>query len=191
MKKIFFYAIGVLAVLVIALAFRGGNNAPQVFDSENSTGTESESAAQDLKIGGKIGDLAPDFALKDYEGNKVKLSDFKGEKGVFLNFWATWCPFCVNELPLMGNIQEKHKGQYVTLAVNRAENRELAKDFSDKLGVTGKMIFLLDPGDLQYFKYGGFAMPFSIFIDKNGVIKDLKFGPLTEQELENKVQKII
>lgn len=139
----------------------------------------------------QAGTIAPDFKLADYTGKPVSLSDFKGQKGVFVNFWASWCPFCVEEMPIMAKVGEKYAGQYETIAINRGEDLSTAKEFSDQVGVTDKMIILLDKKDSVYKQYGGFAMPYSLFIDKNGVIQDIKIGPLTEQELEQKIQKII
>ncbi len=159
-------------------------------NSKESADLDQTSDSQ-LKIGTKIGNIAPNFQLTDYTGKTVSLSDFKGQKGVFVNFWASWCPFCVDEMPLMARVQEKYAAQYETIAVNRGESLETANEFSDKVGVTNKMILLLDKKDSIYKEYGGFAMPYSLFIDKNGVIRDIKLGPLTEQELEGKVQKIL
>lgn len=142
-------------------------------------------------VGTRIGNLAPDFELTDYNGNKVKLSDFKGKSPVFLNFWASWCPFCVDEMPLMAKVQKEFGNQYVTLAVNRGEDQATGQKFTDTLGVSSEFILLNDEPDSTYPKYNGFSMPYSIFIDKNGVINELKLGPLTEQELRAKLEKII
>ena len=57
-----------------------------------------------------VGDIAPDFVLTDTEGNKHKLSDYKG-KGVFLNFWATYCEPCKDEMPDMNNQYKVYKDQ--------------------------------------------------------------------------------
>lgn len=160
-----------------------------VFNQINDSGEVKTGLS--VQTGTKIGDIAPDFQLVDYEGKVVALSDFKGQKGVFLNFWASWCPFCVEEMPLMAEVQERHPGQYETIAVNRGESLAAAREFSDKVGVTGRMTLLLDREDGLYQRYGGFAMPYSLFIDKDGVIRDVKLGPLTEEELERKVEKII
>lgn len=181
MKKLFIVLIIIAAgisILIFGLNDRDNNTQDHMNNSKPQTGT-------------KIGNIAPDFKLADYTGKSVSLSDFKGQKGVFVNFWASWCPFCVEEMPLMARVQEKYPGQYETVAINRGENLATAKEFSDKVGVTNKMILLLDEKDSIYKQYGGFAMPYSLFIDKDGVIQDIKLGPLTEQELKQKIQKIL
>lgn len=144
----------------------------------------------ELKVGTKIGNLAPDFELVDYNGRKISLGDFRGQP-VFLNFWASWCPFCLDEMPLMADVQEEFGDKFVTIGVNRGENLETSRDFSDRVGVTGRFILLLDEKDKLFREYGGFAMPYSIFIDADGVIRDIKLGPLMRRELISKLNTII
>lgn len=54
----------------------------------------------------EVGYLAPDFALPDLDGNTVRLSDFRGKKGVFINFWANWFPPCRLEMPTMEQVYQ-------------------------------------------------------------------------------------
>ena len=178
MNKLIILAIIIVGVAVSFLVLRNGS--PETV----------ETADGELRVGTRIGNLAPDFELSDYDGRTVALSDFRGQKPAFVNFWASWCPFCVEEMPLMADIQERHGKQYVTVAVNRGESLEAAKEFSDKIGVTGRMILLLDRQDSVYGRFNGFGMPYSVFIDKDGVIRDIKIGPLTEEELEGKLSKL-
>lgn len=133
--------------------------------------------------------LAPDFVLKDYLEKEVKLSDFRG-KAVIVNSWASWCPFCVDELPDFVELQEEFGDTVVVIAVNRGEGFETAKAFLDKVGTTGKMIFLSDPSDSFYSSIGGFSMPETIFIDRDGFIKDHKRGPMKIEEMRRRVQQI-
>lgn len=131
----------------------------------------------------------PSFALEDYEGNIVRSTDFT-DKPLVLNAWAGWCPFCVQELPDFAKAQEEFKDQVVIVAINRAEKAGVAKSFTDGLKVTDKLIFLLDPDDSFYRSIGGFSMPETLFIDKSGNIVEHKRGPLTQDEIRAKVQKI-
>lgn len=178
MRKIIIPAIVVGAIVLVIFGLRNGQPSGP-----------SEKSEQKTEV--KIGSLAPDFETQTYEGETVRLSDFRGQKAVFLNFWASWCPFCIDEMPLMADIQEEFNNQYVTLAVNRGESLKTAKKFSDQVGVTERLLVTLDSDDDIYGRYGGFAMPYSLFIDKNGVIQDIKLGPLTKDELREKIQKIL
>lgn len=132
---------------------------------------------------------APEFILQDYLGREVKLSDFRG-KPLLVNAWAAWCPFCVDELPDFAAIQEEFKDRIIVVAINRAEPLKTAKFFSDKVGVTGRLILLLDPSDSFYQSLGGFSMPETIFVDKEGKIVFHKRGPMSLEEMRRRVQDL-
>ena len=129
---------------------------------------------------------APDFRLKDYNGNYNSLSDFKG-KALVINSWAAWCPFCVDELPDFAIAQEEFKDKVIIIAIDRAESLSIAKKFTDKYKVTEKLVFLMDPGDSFYRSIGGFTMPETIFVDKNGNIRDHKRGIMDLNEIRQKI----
>ena len=136
------------------------------------------------------GRLAPDLFFQDYEGREVKLSDFRGKPAI-INAWAAWCPFCVDELPDFAKVQEEFKDKLVVMAIDRAESLETAKQFSDKVGVTGRLILLLDPTDSFYQSIGGFSMPETIFVDKDGFIRDHKRGPMKLEEIRRRAQDLL
>lgn len=133
---------------------------------------------------------APSLLLKDYDGQEINLSDFRG-KNAIINSWAGWCPFCVDELPDFAAIQKEFKDQVVVVAVNRAEPLETAKFFSDKVGVTGRLVLLLDPSDSFYQAIGGFSMPETIFTDKDGFIRFHKRGPMKLEELKRRMEELL
>ncbi len=131
---------------------------------------------------------APDLVLTDYQGNEMRLSDFLG-KPVVVNAWASWCPFCVDELPDFARVQEEYKDKLVVIAIDRGETLATAQAFSDKVGVTGKLTFLLDPSDSFYKSIGGFSMPETIFVDKDGFIKYHKRGPMKLEEMRRRTSQ--
>ncbi|MBI5620927.1 DUF3179 domain-containing protein [Candidatus Gottesmanbacteria bacterium] len=135
-------------------------------------------------------DKAPGFNLKDYNGNTVNLADFQG-RPVVINSWAAWCPFCRKELVDFAAAQKEFGDQVVIIAIDRAESLETANKYSDELGVTNDLVFLLDPSDSFYQSIGGFSMPETIFVDKNGAIVDHKRGPMDSNEIRERVKKII
>jgi thiol-disulfide isomerase/thioredoxin len=116
---------------------------------------------------------------------------YKG-KPIIANSWATWCPFCINELPDFAAIKKEVKSDLVVLAINRKESFQQAKKFTDKLGVTEDFVYLLDPDDLFYKKkLGGLAMPETLFIDREGNIVFHKRGVMPIEEIRQRVQEII
>ncbi len=120
-------------------------------------------------------DLALDFTLPDLEGHKVSLSDYKG-KIVFLNFWATWCPPCRQEMPSMQTLYEKLKGEdFEMLAVSIDKpGKSVVKPFVEKRGYTFKT--LLDPKGKVASQYRIVSIPTTFIIDKDGKIIDKVIG---------------
>jgi len=133
---------------------------------------------------------APNFSLKDYNGNTVSLADFQ-DMPLVINTWAAWCPFCVKELPVFAAAQKEFQDQVVVIAIDRAESLNTAKKFSDKVGVTNELILLLDPSDSFYKSIAGFSMPETIFVDKDGNIQHHKRGAMDLDELRQKIQNLL
>lgn len=177
--------IGVVAALVIGI---GGFFLLRGFNSSTQTPFQRKQEGQF-----EIGKRAPDFALKDFEGKEVRLSDFYGKKAVVLDFWAAWCPFCVDEMPVLQKAQEQYQDQLVMIGVHRTdsgESIETGKKFADEQGVK----YLLVQGTSEVYRAstrGVQGMPVAVFIDKNGVVQDIKIGPKTEEEIKEKVGKLI
>lgn len=141
------------------------------------------------------GERLPDVALADYEGATVRLADFAGQPLV-VNSWAAWCPFCGQELADFAAVQkelsrDEEGSSVVFVAVNRAEPREVAQGFTDQLGISQDLVFLLDPSDSFYQAMGGFSMPETLFVDKDGNIIEHKRGPMDRQEILERVRKIL
>jgi len=135
-------------------------------------------------------DAMPSFSLQDYDGNIVSSERLGGEVLV-VNSWAVWCPFCKNELPDFAKLQEEFGDAISVIAIDRAESLELAKEFTDGIEVTDKMMFLLDPKDSFYRSIGGFSMPETIFVDEDRNIRLHKRGPMDFDEMKKHVEDII
>lgn len=128
-------------------------------------------------------------ALTDYRGAAVSLADFK-DKPLVVNAWAAWCPFCKQELPDFAVLQNEFPG-IVVIAIDRAESLDIAQTYTDGLGISDKMIFLMDPGDDFYKNIGGFSMPETVFIDVHGTIVFHKRGPMTLDDMRKAVKKYL
>lgn len=130
-----------------------------------------------------------DLSFQDYSGKTLKLSDFRG-RPLVINSWAAWCPFCVKELPDFVRAQEEFGDKVMIIAIDRAESLETAKEFSDRMGVTGRITIWLDAGDSFYTSIGGFSMPETIFVNAEGMIVDHKRGPMTVEEMRSRIKKL-
>lgn len=139
----------------------------------------------------KVGEAAPDFELRTLDGNKAKLSDYKG-KIVILNFWATWCPPCQAEMPHMQSFYEQNHNKGIEIvAVNlTSSDRGLdkVKEFVNKHHLTFPI--LLDEEGTVENMYDTIAIPTTYIIDQEGFITEKITGPVNEERLENLVKDI-
>lgn len=137
----------------------------------------------------KIGDAAPDFALAQVGGDSVQLSKLRG-KIVFVNFWATWCDPCREEMPDIQKVYQKYKNQdVVVLAVNVRESADAAKSYFKTNGLS--MPVLLDltgevPGGYRVTGY-----PESYLIDKQGNVGECNIGPFNFAVMEQKLKAVL
>ena len=118
---------------------------------------------------------APDFTLANPDGKKLSLKDYRG-KLVFLNFWATWCEFCREEMPAMERLYREFKNQgFEVLAVNVKDKRSYALAFVKKLKLTYPI--MVDPEGEIGLLYGAFGMPTTYLIDEKGMVLARLWGP--------------
>jgi thiol-disulfide isomerase/thioredoxin len=120
---------------------------------------------------------APELAFQDTHGHMHRLSDYRG-KVVLLNFWATWCPPCVHEMPSMDRLQKSlGKEDFAIMAVNMAEEPETVRTFL-KRDVKVSFPVLLDSKGLALKDYDVFVYPTSYIIDKQGRIRSAMYGAI-------------
>lgn len=120
------------------------------------------------------GKPAPNFTLEDLNGNKVSLSDFKG-KVVLLNFWSMFCGPCREEIPSMKRLYQEFKNDgLVVVAVNWGDNKEAVEKFVKIIKLT--FVVLVDPEGETVEKYPSQYIPYSIVIDRGGIVRDIVIG---------------
>ncbi|MCY8936810.1 thiol-disulfide oxidoreductase ResA [Peribacillus frigoritolerans] len=134
------------------------------------------------------GSDAPNFVLTDMEGKEHKLSDYKG-KGVFLNFWGTYCKPCEYEMPYMENQYKSFKDQGVEiLAVNVGESDYAVDNFITKHDLTFPV--MIDKGREVENAYRVDILPVSFLVDKEGKVIDIITGALTEESIQKHMERI-
>lgn len=137
----------------------------------------------------QVGDDAPDFALVDMNGEKHQLSDYKG-KGVFLNFWGTWCKPCEREFPLMDKQYQVYKDQGLEiLAVNIGESDFAVQKFIDRKGLTFPVLIDDKKSVIETYKIN--PLPTTLLINPNGKIEKVITGEMSEEMIKDYMEQII
>jgi peroxiredoxin len=138
-----------------------------------------------------MGEPAPNFTLTNLAGQPVALFDYRG-KIVLVNFWATWCPSCLSELPDYEQLYQQHggpRGDFVILGVNLQEGQGQVEDYATGLGLTFPV--LLDTaGSVTTRQYQVTGMPASLIIDRQGLIFYRHIGPMSVETLQAKLAEL-
>ncbi|GAA0858427.1 MULTISPECIES: TlpA family protein disulfide reductase [Clostridium] len=135
-----------------------------------------------------------DFKVYNKKGEAIKLSDYKGKKGVVVNFWASWCPPCKAEMPYFNEATKKYKDKDVEiLMVNitdgMRETEAKALDYIESKGYNMNVMFDKDLSAASAYEVE--ALPRTIFIDKEGNIINNYTGLISEEILDNNIKNII
>ncbi|WP_226579023.1 TlpA family protein disulfide reductase [Halobacillus litoralis] len=184
MKKwLAFLFLGALLVFSLTSAWSDkkeekveGQQTPEAQAEQDGAGMKAPNAPEGLKVGQE----APDFTLETLQGETVKLSDFKGKK-VFLNYWASWCPPCRDEMPEMQRFHEEFEDEVVILAVNGTGSEDNLNDVKDFVIEGGFSFTVLLDQELEINQlYQIISIPTTYFIGTDGVIQEQRIvGPMT------------
>ncbi|MCA1832786.1 MAG: TlpA family protein disulfide reductase [Actinomycetota bacterium] len=141
----------------------------------------------------QVGDRLPDCTFRTLDGSSLKLADLKGTP-VLLNFWASWCPNCVQELPALEKTSALYAGRVRFIGADllglEGETESSAKAFAGRFHLSYTSIL-----DRKGLLYGHFSPrlfpPTTIFADAQGVIRFRKFGPMTEREIHDNIARYL
>lgn len=122
----------------------------------------------------KVGAKAPDFTLPAFAGGELSLEQYRGQ-GVLINFWATWCEPCINELPLLDEAHGSMDGVQI-IAVNLGERLEKVQKYVDELGL--QLPIALDRTGSQKKPYQIINLPVTIMVDEKGIVSDIRSGEI-------------
>lgn len=178
----------ILAALMLALLLTAGCGAAQTeqpeatdeqptataqMTAEPTATEEAQTTAQgDVALSkAKAGDTLADFDVPLLDGGSAKLSDYRG-KVVLLNFWATWCGYCVKEMPAFQQLKNTYGDDLVVLAIDAdATEQADAKDFAASSGYD--FVFGIDTDGLSNFLAG---IPYSVVIGPDGAVMYTQSG---------------
>lgn len=165
--------IGILLAVGLLIADQNTRNTPQ------STSVPA--------VVGSVGQVIPDgVPLTDLDGEPVDFSQYIG-RPIFVNFWGTWCPPCIRELPEMQAFAalQGDEGALV-IAVNNTEAPDVIREFiADNDLALDDIIFLQDTESVFYRWFGVWQMPTTYLVDETGVVRAFKYGAFNnEAELQ-------
>lgn len=148
----------------------------------------------------RIGDLAPEFTgttpggetvtLMDLDGNPIRLADLRG-RPVWVNFWATWCPPCQEETPVLRDVYEKYADDGLALVAISVQETTAAdvRSYVDRYGLGYTVGF--DATSAIFHTYKAFVLPTQLFIDRGGVIRHVQLGPVTQATAESIISGLL
>ncbi len=182
----------VIALLLVGIIVGAGalyNKYSEKFYIDNQNQQEQTSDTEPSTDAPKNENSAPDFTVTDVNGNKVKLSDFKG-KPVVLNFWTTWCTYCKIEMPDFDDMYKEYPDiQFIMLNTTDGDTVETAKAFIEDNGYSFDVFFDTENYDASR-AFNITSYPQTVFIDKNGNISSHRIGMLTLEILQEEINKI-
>ena len=152
--------------VVVAVAFMSGG-----------TGEDGRRAGS---LNGE-GGLAPNFVLNLLGGGKVALADYRGEKPVVIDFWASWCPNCRRDMPVLNKLYEKYKDQIEVIGVNLQERESTVEKYITAAGITFPIA--LDPSGKTAGAYGIRYTNSHVLINKEGQIVKVVPGDISEADI--------
>jgi len=148
-------------------------------------------AASSLASSGLTGRPAPDFALKSSSGQNLRLSEYRGDV-VMINFWATWCGPCRQEMPLLDQLYSRYQRVgFSLLGVNIDDDSRRAMDMINELGVSFPVLF--DASKEVSRLYEVDAMPVTVIVDREGNVRHIHQGykPGYEQQYLDEIRSLL
>lgn len=190
-STLIYIMIALIAALCAVLIFWNPEDTTAGNGNSADAQNEMERKIADTTIAGE-GSMAPDFTVEMVSGEKITLSDLRG-KVVLLNFWATWCPPCREELKhVQAEIIDRFKGEeFVFIPVSRGEEKSTVEEFRKSTGYGFPMG--LDPEQNIYRLYASNYIPRNFLIDRDGKIVLASVGYDTDEfaELIKTIEKTI
>ena len=198
-----------MSALVITSCANAGQQPPDTEDTGAKTDqvtdqkTEEKPSAnkeplatkeEGIEVGIAPGMLAPDFTLLGRDGKEVSLSDYRG-KITFLNFWATTCPYCIDEMPDLEEFHNAHKDEedFALLGINMTktwekQSKESLIQWLDDEGLTFPVVF--DEEGLQAVEWSARSLPVTFIIDPEGISLGAIMGKTDMKTLERVLTEV-
>lgn len=178
------FGLAILVALVLgigALAVLGGGNNGPTRPTGHLAATVQPAAGRPSSSNDSKVQLAPDFSLKGLDGQNISLTDYRGQRPVVLDFWASWCPNCQRDMPKLNQFYEKYKEQVAVIGINLQENEKIVRDFISRRQISFPIA--LDPAGRASDAYGIRYTNSHILIGKDGQLIRVIPGDIREQDI--------
>jgi len=138
-----------------------------------------------------IGQPRPEFAAESLDGKIHNIKEWDN-KVILLNFWATWCPPCKREIPGFIELQNEYGDQNFQVIGIAIDEMGAVREFAAKIGINYPIIAVQSEGVELSRRYGNNvgALPYSVFIDKNGTIRSTILGELSKKRAINTLKQL-
>lgn len=166
---------------LLLLLVAGCGSAPANFDPDASV------SAATAGVDGEGFAIAPDFSVQDLDGNTVQLADTAGDVRLVV-FWATWCPPCREEIPLLNELHAEYRELGLHILAISDESEDVLRAFGDKHEMAYSN--LVDDGQ-AYEAYRPPGLPMAILVDGEGHIRSTFNGKTPREEIEPKIRELL
>lgn len=183
----------IIIILLFAALLVGGNILYQKLSKQVEKQEQQELQEEQETSTTTEEELAMDFSVYGKDGEEIKLSDFQGKKPVVVNFWASWCGSCKEEMPYFQEAIQQYGGEVEFLMVNLTdgmrETVEKADKFIKESGYDMDIVYDLElDATNTYFIY---SIPRTLFINRDGTLYYDYMGVITKEFLNSSIEKII
>jgi peroxiredoxin len=188
-------SVVVAALVLIAITTPLGKAGAAAVADPRQTPYVFRSAVPGLEVGAlapEFGGALPDgttYQLTDLDGKPVRLSDLRG-KAVWVNFWASWCPPCQQETPIIRELSDTYRDRgLAVVAIEVQETADEGRRYADKYGL--RYTIGADVSGNVFRAYHVFALPTQFFVGPDGVIRSVIQGPLAKDAAASLIESIL
>ncbi len=183
-RKSNFYAVVLLCIAAAVAGFAVFSRIQQNKLEEQYSVTKTRKAPDDVK--------RPGFQLTDLDGTLRNINEWDG-KVILLNFWATWCPPCRNEIPAFIELQNKYGPSGFQVIGIAIDQMELVQAYSDSMGINYPVMVGESEATEISTQYGNRlgVLPYSVIINRNSMIRFIKRGEVSKDEVEEMIKPLL
>ena len=179
------WAIALIVAAAIAMPFM------PACSKNNGEGSDAANPAANALCEADAKPAVLDLKLRDMNGVEVNLADFKG-KPLLINFWATWCPPCLEEIPYFVDLVNEYKDDgLIVLGISTDDTPDQIKPYADKLKMNYPVLVGLDQPDVERAFGAMWAIPVTVFVKKDGNVCKEHKGTQTKEFFEQHIKALL